>query len=105
MNLLTSLHSIFQHEESLRLEEEMEATGLEEDLDEDGGGARGGGGGARGGTGGARGQCGAVRRGCGGDGSASGPASSCRVRTSHLIRPHVAPHEENRVVIIPSDDM
>jgi hypothetical protein len=47
MNLLTSLHSIFQHEESLRRDEEVEATGLEEeveakgleeeDLDEDGG--------------------------------------------------------------------
>jgi hypothetical protein len=46
MNLLTSLHSIFQHEESLRWEEEVEATELEEveatrleeeDLDEDGG--------------------------------------------------------------------
>jgi hypothetical protein len=47
MNLLTSLHSIFQHEESLRQNEEVEATGLEEeveatrleeeDLDEDGG--------------------------------------------------------------------
>jgi hypothetical protein len=47
MNLLTSLHSIFQHEESLRQKEEVEATGLEEeveatrleeeDLDEDGG--------------------------------------------------------------------
>jgi hypothetical protein len=47
MNLLTSLHSIFQHEESLRREEGVEATGLEEeveatrleevDLDEDGG--------------------------------------------------------------------
>jgi hypothetical protein len=48
MNLLTSLHSIFQHDESLRQEEEVKATGLEEeveatrleeeeDLDEDGG--------------------------------------------------------------------
>jgi hypothetical protein len=47
MNLLTSLHSIFQHEESLRRDEEVEAMGLEEeveakgleeeDLDEDGG--------------------------------------------------------------------
>jgi hypothetical protein len=45
MNLLTSLHSIFQHDESLMREEEVEATGLEEkveatrlqeeDLDED----------------------------------------------------------------------
>jgi hypothetical protein len=47
MNLLTSLHSIFQHEESFRREEEVEATRLEEeveatrleeeDLDDDGG--------------------------------------------------------------------
>jgi hypothetical protein len=47
MNLLTSLHSIFQDEESLRREKVVEATGLEEeveamrlkeeDLDEDGG--------------------------------------------------------------------
>jgi hypothetical protein len=47
MDLLTSLHSIFQHEESLRQEEEVKATRLEEeveatrleeeDLDEDGG--------------------------------------------------------------------
>jgi hypothetical protein len=46
MNLLTSLHSIFQDEESLRRKEVVEATGLEEeeatrleeeDLDEDGG--------------------------------------------------------------------
>jgi hypothetical protein len=46
MNLLTPLHFIFQHEESLRweeeeamgLEEEVEAMRLEEeDLDEDGG--------------------------------------------------------------------
>jgi hypothetical protein len=37
MRILTSLHSIFQHEESLRREEQVEATGLEEDLDEDGG--------------------------------------------------------------------
>jgi hypothetical protein len=56
MNLLTSLHSIFQQEESLRREEEVEATRLEEvveatrleeeDLDEDGG--QGGGGVAQG---------------------------------------------------------
>jgi regulator of replication initiation timing len=38
MNLLTSLHSIFQHEEILRQEEEVEAMRLEEeDLDEDAG--------------------------------------------------------------------
>jgi hypothetical protein len=34
MNLLTSLHSIFQHEESLRREEEVEATGLEEEVED-----------------------------------------------------------------------
>jgi hypothetical protein len=33
MNLLISLHSIFQDEESLRREEEVEVAGLEEDLD------------------------------------------------------------------------
>jgi hypothetical protein len=33
MNLLTSLHSIFQHEESLRWEEEVEATELEEEVE------------------------------------------------------------------------
>jgi hypothetical protein len=38
------------------------------------------------------------------DGSASGPASSCHVRTSHLLRPPIAPREENRVFIIPSGD-
>jgi hypothetical protein len=38
MNLLTSLYSIFQHEDSLRREEEVEATGLEKEaLDKDGG--------------------------------------------------------------------
>jgi hypothetical protein len=62
--------------------------------------ARGGGGG----TGGAQGWCGAVRRGGGGDGSTSRPASSCRVRTSHLVRPPVAPHEENMVVIVSFGD-
>jgi hypothetical protein len=39
-----------------------------------------------------------------GDGSASGPTSSRQVRTSHLVRPPVAPREENRVVIVPSGD-
>jgi hypothetical protein len=43
-------------------------------------------------------------RGGGGDGSASGSASSHRYRTSHLVHPPVAPHEDNRVVIIPSGD-
>jgi hypothetical protein len=33
MNLLTSLHSIFQNEESLGREEEVQVAGLEEDLD------------------------------------------------------------------------
>jgi hypothetical protein len=37
-------------------------------------------------------------------GSALGSASSCRYKTSHLVRPPVAPHEDNRVVNIPSDD-
>jgi hypothetical protein len=40
----------------------------------------------------------------GGDGSASGSASSHRYRTSHLVRPPIAPHEDNRVIIIPSGD-
>jgi hypothetical protein len=43
-------------------------------------------------------------RGGAGDGSTSGSASSRRYRTSHLVRPPVAPHEDNRVVIVPSDD-
>jgi hypothetical protein len=41
----------------------------------------------------------------GGDGSALGSTSSCRYRTSHLVRPPVAPHEDNRVVIVPSGDV
>jgi hypothetical protein len=40
----------------------------------------------------------------GGDGSASRFASSRRYRTSHLVRPPVAPHKDNRVAIIPSGD-
>jgi hypothetical protein len=40
----------------------------------------------------------------GGDGSALGSASSRRYRTSHLVHPPVAPHEDNRVVIVPSGD-
>jgi hypothetical protein len=89
---------------SLRREEEVEATGLEEDLDEDGGhdfeeeededdeeeghedGAE------------------LYDEGVEGDGSASGSSSSCRVRTSHLVRPPVVSREENRVVIVPSGD-
>jgi hypothetical protein len=39
-----------------------------------------------------------------GDGSTLGSASSRRYGTSHLIRPLVAPHEDNMVVIIPSGD-
>jgi hypothetical protein len=39
-----------------------------------------------------------------GDRSASGSASSCQYRTSHLICPPVAPHEDNRVIIVPSSD-
>jgi hypothetical protein len=125
MNLLTSLHSIFQDEVSLRWEEELDATGLEEeveatgledevedtrlegDLDEDGGqdseeeedddeeeegeeGCKDG--------------AGLYDEGVGSDGSALWSASSCRVRTSHLIHPPIAPHEENRIIIIPSCD-
>jgi hypothetical protein len=40
----------------------------------------------------------------GGDRSASGSTSSRRYRTSHLIHPPVAPHEDNRAVIVPSGD-
>jgi hypothetical protein len=39
-----------------------------------------------------------------GDISTLGSASSRRYRTSHLIRPPVAPHDDNRVVIVPSGD-
>jgi hypothetical protein len=113
MNLLTYLHSIFHHEESLRWEEEVEATELEEeveamrleeeeDLDEDRTlrrrTRR-----RRRGRSGMRTVWGCMMRGWG-DGSTSGPASSRRVRTSHLVRPPVAPHEENMVVIVPSGD-
>jgi hypothetical protein len=41
----------------------------------------------------------------GGDRSASGSASSHQYRTHHLIHPPVAPHEDNRVAIIPSGDV
>jgi hypothetical protein len=48
---------------------------------------------------------GALRgRGGEGDGSTSGSASSHRYRTSHLVRPPVASHKDNRVVIAPSGD-
>jgi hypothetical protein len=40
----------------------------------------------------------------GGDRYASGSASSRGYRTSHLVRPPVAPHEDNGVVIVPSGD-
>jgi hypothetical protein len=40
----------------------------------------------------------------GGDGSASVSTSSHQYRTNHLVRPPVAPHEDNRVVIVPSGD-
>jgi hypothetical protein len=39
-----------------------------------------------------------------GDVSASGSASSRRYSTSHLVRPPIVTHEDNRVVIIPSGD-
>jgi hypothetical protein len=104
MRILTSLHSIFQHEESLRREEQVEATGLE-DLDEDGGqyseeDEEGHEEGEKGHEDDAR----LYDEGVGGDGSASGPASSHRVRTIHLVRPPKASHKENMVVIVPSGD-
>jgi hypothetical protein len=40
----------------------------------------------------------------GGDRSASGSASTHRFRSSHLIRPPVVPHDDNRVVIVPCGD-
>jgi hypothetical protein len=40
----------------------------------------------------------------GGDRSASGSISSRRYRTSYLIHPPVAPHEDNMAVIVPSGD-
>jgi hypothetical protein len=89
--------------EATGLEEEVEATRLEEeDLDEDGGhDSR-----RRRRRRGTRMVRGCTMRGWGGgsDGSASGPASSHRVRTSHLVHPPVVPREGNRVVIVPSDD-
>jgi hypothetical protein len=39
-----------------------------------------------------------------GDGSTSGSASSHRFRSSKLVRPPIAPHDDNRVVIIPCGD-
>jgi hypothetical protein len=95
---------------SLRREEEVEATGLEEDLDEDGGqdfeeeededDEEGHEEWEEGHEDGAE----LYDEGVEGDGSASGSSSSCRVRTSHLVRPPVVSREENRVVIVPSDD-
>jgi hypothetical protein len=115
MNLLTSLHFIFQHEESLRRGRRWRLRGWRrrwrlrgwrrtEDRTPRRRRTRRRRRGARGGGGGARGQYRVVRRGGGGDGSASGPASSRRVRTSHLVHPPVTPCEENMIVIIPSDD-
>jgi hypothetical protein len=47
-------------------------------------------------------------RGCttrgGGDGAASGSASSHRFESSHLIHPPIAPHDNNRVIIVPCGD-
>jgi hypothetical protein len=40
----------------------------------------------------------------GGDGSASGSTSTCQFRSSHLVHPPLAPHGDNRVVIIPCGD-
>jgi hypothetical protein len=40
----------------------------------------------------------------GGDRSASGSTSSHRLRSSHLVHPPVAPHDDNRVVIVPCGD-
>jgi hypothetical protein len=63
-----------------------------------------GGGGVRGGGGGARRGCRAGRRGGGGDRLILGSASTHRFRSSHLVRPPIAPHDENRVVIVPCGD-
>jgi hypothetical protein len=106
MNLLISLHSSFQDEESLG-QEEVEAAGLEEDLDavgledtfdsggqdfeeeEDEGHEEG---------------AGLYDKRVGGDKSASGFASSHQLRSSHLVCPPIAPHDDNRVVIVLCDD-
>jgi hypothetical protein len=53
----------------------------------------------------AKGRLGTMRMRWWGDGSASGSASSRQYKTSHLVRPPVVPHEDNRVVIIPSGDV
>jgi hypothetical protein len=37
----------------------------------------------------------------GGDGSTSGSTYSHRLRSSHLIRPSIAPHDDNMVIIVP----
>jgi hypothetical protein len=108
MNLLISLHFSFQDEESLG-QEEVEATGLEEDLDavgledtfdsggqdseeedeEEEGHEEG---------------AGLYDKGAGGDRSASGFTSSHQLRSGHLICPPIAPHDDNRVVIVLCDD-
>jgi hypothetical protein len=106
MNLLISLHFSFQDEESLG-QEEVEAAGLEEDLDavgledtfdsggqdfeeeEDEGHEEG---------------AGLYDKGVGGDRSASGFTSSHQLRSSHLVCPPIAPHDDNRVVIVLCDD-
>jgi hypothetical protein len=115
MNLLISLHSIFQDEESLGREEEVEATGLQEDLDavgledtSDGGGQdseeeEGHEEGEEGHEEGA-GLYNEVLEGGGVDRSASGSVTSHRLRSIHLVRPSVAPCDDNRVVIIPCGD-
>jgi putative ribosome biogenesis GTPase RsgA len=95
MKLLTSLHLIFQEENNLRQEEEVEDTfdGGGQDSEEE-----------------EEEQQQHKEEGhyedevVVGDGSALGSVSSCRYRTSHLIRPPVAPHEDNMVVIVPSSD-
>jgi hypothetical protein len=51
-----------------------------------------------------KGRLGTMRMRWWGDRSTSGSASSRRYRTRHLVRPPIAPHEDNRVVIVPSGD-
>jgi hypothetical protein len=103
IKLLTSLHLIFQEENSLQWEEEVEDTSdgaghdseeeeeeeqeqeeHEEEEHEKEGHYEG-----------------EEEQ---GDGSALGSASSRRYRTSHLIRPPIAPHEDSRIVIVPCGD-
>jgi hypothetical protein len=42
--------------------------------------------------------------GVGGDGLAAGSASTHRFRRSHLVRPPIAPRDDNKVVIVPCGD-